>query len=654
MIDIPKKILRRFGHNQTKNRNNLITTLIYTYLSPGQHMPQIRSQKRKVIEYLFENHTTQWTPPCDGSLDKYCVKFGIDHMLQSQNINGVRQQFLNVDYFAAMIDSWDNILPTYQRLRVLDVHNFFPKLVTRIVKNNPKDFSLKNITVICEFFREAQINTKECIELHEFCLDVARTHHISDLKMIHYQYNIGTICMNYGVSHAGYFEKAEKIFLSCTEKYPHLLRTDPFLIELRNELAVCYSRQGRYREAYDLLLIVLEDFKKVLGSLSKEYLIAKSSLSYLNKYFGRYDEAKRVVEEVVTDMKSVLGETHQNTIGAELEHLQILHEMKIIEEKDIILHRNKISKIVGTKHNLYLHVNNLLGNFYLQKERYSEAEQIFSQNINNCKSIGKTIDPMMYMNLSISLNHQEKVEEGELYLFEGLSHAEKIYKNNGGQLLLYKYNVAEHLYDKDKFEEALRIYCDILPHLKRIFELEHSMIQNTVLGITYSLEDLGRIDEAEANQCSYIQELEGFGEKYTGALLDAKYHLGGLYFRTEKFKEAQQIYDDVLIRKEALYGEDSPKLIFIVWRLYKCAKNNKHHSSMQEHLERALHLQCTKQPSFNIKNTFTISTTLCQFYIDQNQSDSAKRLYERITSECSFDDKQQEELDSLKDAIKNM
>ncbi|KFZ23221.1 hypothetical protein V502_02300 [Pseudogymnoascus sp. VKM F-4520 (FW-2644)] len=78
-------------------------------------------------------------------------------------------------------------------------------------------------------------------------------------------------------------------------------------------LASTYWNQGRWKEAEDLGVLVMETRKRVLGHEHPDTLLSMANLAVTLKQLGRSYEAVRLLEECVTLRGQVLGIEHPDT-----------------------------------------------------------------------------------------------------------------------------------------------------------------------------------------------------------------------------------------------------------------------------------------------------------------------------------------------------
>ncbi|KAI4166730.1 MAG: hypothetical protein LQ343_007804 [Gyalolechia ehrenbergii] len=116
-------------------------------------------------------------------------------------------------------------------------------------------------------------------------------------------------------SEAGRYKEAEELEVQVMETMKRVLGEEhPDTLSSIANLASTYWNQGRWKEAEELEVQVIETSLRVLGEEHPSTLtcIANLALTYLNQ--GRYKEAEELEVQVMETIKRVLGEEHPSTL----------------------------------------------------------------------------------------------------------------------------------------------------------------------------------------------------------------------------------------------------------------------------------------------------------------------------------------------------
>ena len=82
------------------------------------------------------------------------------------------------------------------------------------------------------------------------------------------------------------------------------------------DLALTYRNQGRWKEAEDLGVQVIEMRKKVLGQEHPDTLTSMNNLAFTWKIQGRDNEALKLMEECVVLQSRTIGTNHPYTLSS--------------------------------------------------------------------------------------------------------------------------------------------------------------------------------------------------------------------------------------------------------------------------------------------------------------------------------------------------
>ncbi|KAL2809361.1 hypothetical protein BJX63DRAFT_423883 [Aspergillus granulosus] len=85
-------------------------------------------------------------------------------------------------------------------------------------------------------------------------------------------------------------------------------------IDYIQNVGTCLDSDGRYNEAGELLVQVMETRKRVLGSEHPNTLISMNNLALTYYNQGQWEEAEELLVQVMETQKRVLGLEHQNTL----------------------------------------------------------------------------------------------------------------------------------------------------------------------------------------------------------------------------------------------------------------------------------------------------------------------------------------------------
>ncbi len=603
-------------------------------------MPKIRQPKH--YHQMFSSDLSGWSG-VHSRLDRYSTQFGIDHLLITDGVEAIKPYLDSFPYLVAWMKEWKVPSFVYQRLRLIGVDAWLHRL-TNYLETIDSPIDLVSLEKVSLFLEDMGFGNEDTIRFHQLCLQNANHNQKDDTSII-YTLRIGMVYLTNGHLIPDAFAKAEKIFLDCLASYDTIdSRADLMMVKLRNELAVLYARQGKLRDAYDLILEVSEDFCSLLGESSSEYFVAQTSIAWLEEQFGEREKAKNRLEETVIQMNNCLGSDSQYTLGAERQYLQFLQTEGSLTEDQAIVFKRKIEYLFGKLHNLYTHSNNILGLIYLDSEQYDKSEQVYREMI---ALSSENIDPMIVFKLALSLQYQGLNTEAAQCYEDSLQGALDLYGEH--------YMVAQISYDFANFLSAYQNPPNykraqtLLLSAKKIYTntygIEHAWVLTVVIELSDVYDNMGDTENAISCLKMYLDEAEALLSGWAIARL--QYGLGRHYIQHNDVENAKRYLLQVLsYRRE--HQSHKPHLISnTLWYLYKCAYQQSDISQLFLYLEEAVQVRITEPPSFSKVNMFKISTTLCERYLEFGRREAFQQLLVSITADVSLSDAQREVLNQL-------
>ena len=113
----------------------------------------------------------------------------------------------------------------------------------------------------------------------------------------------------------GRYKEAEELFVEVMETRKRALTDEhPDTLTSMNNLASTYWRQGRWKEAEELFVQVMQSSKKGLTDEHPDTLISMNNLASTYSNQGRWKEAEELQVQVVQTRKRVLTDDHPDTL----------------------------------------------------------------------------------------------------------------------------------------------------------------------------------------------------------------------------------------------------------------------------------------------------------------------------------------------------
>jgi tetratricopeptide (TPR) repeat protein len=176
----------------------------------------------------------------------------------------------------------------------------------------------------------------------------------------------------------GRWTDAENLCLKVLEQRTMLLGMDhPDTITAATGLASTYWKQRRHSEAERLAVDVLERRRRVLGLEHPETIRATGDLALTYSSQGRHSEAEKLQGEVLERLRRVLGVEHPDTIRAARNLAAIYRKQgRYVEAVDLLAPAVKLSlKVLGQQHPSTQRRIKILAHLYEKLGKGEEAEE---------------------------------------------------------------------------------------------------------------------------------------------------------------------------------------------------------------------------------------------------------------------------------------
>ncbi|KAJ6013114.1 hypothetical protein N7522_003469 [Penicillium canescens] len=259
----------------------------------------------------------------------------------------------------------------------------------------------------------------------------------------------------------GRWEQAEQLDMQVMETRKTKLGEDhPSTLTSMANLASTYWNQGRWEEAEQLDMQVMETSKMKLGEDHPDTLSSMASLASTYRNQGRWEEAEQLEVQVIETRKTKLGEDHPDTLIS-------------------------MANLAST---------------YRNQGRWEEAEQLEVQVIEARKTkLGEdhpsTLTSMA--NLASTYRNQGRWEEAELLEVRVLETSKTKLGENHPSTLTSMANLASTYRNQGRWEETERLNVQVMESRKRKLGEDHPDTLSSMANLAFIWKSLGH--DAEAN-----------------------------------------------------------------------------------------------------------------------------------------------------------
>ncbi|KAH7061799.1 kinesin light chain [Paraphoma chrysanthemicola] len=272
-------------------------------------------------------------------------------------------------------------------------------------------------------------------------------------------------------------------------------------LELARKCAMALYNDGRWKEAEELEVQVMETSSRVLGDEHPDTLISMNNLASTYSDQGRWKEAEELEVQVMETRKRVLGDEHPDTLTS-IANLALTYSdqgrWKEAEELEVQVIETS-SRVLGDEHPDTLISMNNLASTYSNQGRWKEAEELFMQVMETRKSVLSDEHPSTLTsmaNLASTYSKQgwwKKAEELEVQVIETSS---RVLGDKHPDTLISMNNLASTYSNQGRWKEAEELFMQVMETRKSVLSDEHPSTLTSMNNLAFTLEGQGLYDKA--------------------------------------------------------------------------------------------------------------------------------------------------------------
>ncbi|KAJ4346585.1 uncharacterized protein N0V89_010516 [Didymosphaeria variabile] len=177
----------------------------------------------------------------------------------------------------------------------------------------------------------------------------------------------------------GRYKEAEELQMQLMQTRKRVLgKEHPDTLRSMHDLATTYSSQRRWKEAEELQVQVTQTTKRVLGNEHPDTLTSTANLALTYSDQGRWKEAEELQTQVMQLAKRLLGDEHTNTLRS-MHNLAFMYtdqgRWKEAEELQMQV-MQLTNRVLGDEHPNTLSSMHNLASTYSHQGRWKEAEEL--------------------------------------------------------------------------------------------------------------------------------------------------------------------------------------------------------------------------------------------------------------------------------------
>jgi tetratricopeptide (TPR) repeat protein len=284
----------------------------------------------------------------------------------------------------------------------------------------------------------------------------------------------------------GRYEEAEELEVQIMQTRKRVLDDEhPDTLLSMDNLASTYCKQGRWAEAEELEVQVMQTRKRVLGDEHPDTLTSIANLASTYNNQGRWAEAEELQVQAIETTKRVLGDEHPDTLTsianlaltywkqgrwAEAEELQV----QVMETR---------KRVLGDEHPDILTSMTNMALTYWKQGRWAEAEELFVQVMQTRKRVlgDEHPDTLLSMgNLASTYWNQGRWAEAEELQVQVMETTKRVLGDEHPSTLITMHNLAFSLQSQARHEEAVTLMERCFQSRQQILGEQHPDTQSSL------------------------------------------------------------------------------------------------------------------------------------------------------------------------------
>ncbi|RDH13945.1 TPR-like protein [Aspergillus niger ATCC 13496] len=311
----------------------------------------------------------------------------------------------------------------------------------------------------------------------------------------------------------GRWKEAEELQVQVLEAHKRVLGPEhPSTLISMSNLASTYRNQGQWKKAEELEVQVLELRKRVLGPEHPSTLTIMSNLASTYRNQGRWKEAEELEVQVLKTHKQVLGPEHPSTLIS-MNNLASTYrnqgQWKETEELEVqVLELRK--RVLGPEHPSTLISMNNLASTYRNQGQWKETEELEVQVLEAHKRVlgPEHPDTLISMNnLACTYWNQGQWKEAEELEVQVLELRKRVLGPEHPDTLTIMSNLASTYRNQRQWKEAEELEVQVLELRKRVLGPEHPDTLTSMNNLAFTWKRRGTIKSALAlmKQCAELR-----------------------------------------------------------------------------------------------------------------------------------------------------
>jgi tetratricopeptide (TPR) repeat protein len=395
----------------------------------------------------------------------------------------------------------------------------------------------------------------------------------------------------------GRYGEAEELQVQVMQTSKRVLTDEhPDTLYSMNNLAETYRNQGRWKEAEVLQVQVMQTMKRVLTDEHPDTLSSMNNLAATYTSQGRWKEAEELQVQVMQTRKRVLTDEHPATLTS-MNNLSMTYmsqgRWKEAEELQVqVMQTTK--RVLTDEHPATLTSMDNLALTYSDQGRWKEAEELQVQVMQTSKRVLTDEHPATLTsmnNLSMTYWNQGRWKEAEELQVQVMQTMKRVLTDEHPRTLSSMANLAATYMSQGRWKEAEELQVQVMQTRKRVLTDEHPDTLNSMASLAVTYRNQGRRKEAEELQVQVMQTTKRVLADEHPATLTSMANLAATYTSQGRWKEAEELQVQVMQTRKRVLTDEHPYTLTSMHNLAFTLQSQARHEEALALMERCFQLR---------------------------------------------------------------
>jgi tetratricopeptide (TPR) repeat protein len=433
----------------------------------------------------------------------------------------------------------------------------------------------------------------------------------------------------------GRWAEAEELVVRVMETRTRVLgKEHPDTLSSMANLAATYRDQGRWTEAEELDVRVMETSTRVLGKEHPDTLCSMANLAATYRNQGRWTEAEKLDVRVMETRMRVLGKEHPDTLSS-MANLAATYwnqgRWTEAEELEVRVMETR-TRVLGEEHPDTLSSMANLAATYWNQGRRTEAEELEMRVMETrTRVLGEehpdTLSSMA--NLATTYWNQGRWTEAEELEVRVMETRTRVLGEEHPDTLSSMANLAATYRDQGRWTEAEELDVRVMETSTRVLEKEHPDTLSSMANLATTYRNQGRWTEAEELEVRVMEtRTRVLGEEHPDTL-GSMANLAATYWNQERWTEAEELEMRVMETRTRVLGEEHPDTLGSMANLAATYRDQGRWTEAEELKVRVMETR-TRVLKEEHPDTLSSMANLAATYRDQGRWTEAEELEVRV------------------------